>query len=409
MPIRQPLLVCVALLLSWPAAPATAGPATPEGIHVSFGADPRSQASVAWITYAPDPGSLVEYGPTPELGLVASGLSRTAPGSDRVLHEVHLAGLPADSLVHYRAGSPNAWSAVHTFRTAPAEPRPFRFVLFGDHGTSAQSERTVEFMANASADLAIIAGDLSYASGSAARWDQWFRILEPLAASVPTMPAPGNHEDEGSRLGTSAYRTRFALPGREMFYSFDYARTHFLVLHSTLDTAARELELDDMLAFAERDLRAATERRDAGELDFLVVVQHHPLYGNQAGSATSLRQVNAPLVALEEPLLHRYRVDLLLVGHNHHYERSHPMAAGLPTPLEDDARLGVVQVISGGGGRSLYEFRDPNDFDAWSAAHARRFHYVEFDVGADSIRARAIAVDDGPGELLDEFVIPRRS
>lgn len=151
------------------------------------------------------------------------------------------------------------------------------------------------------------------------------------------------------------------------------------------------------LLFAERDLAAAAARRARGELDFLVVVQHNPLWTNH----DSRGPLNPSLVLIEEQIFQRYQVDLLLVGHDHFYERSVRMAYGQPGPL------GYVQVISGGGGQSLYDFVPEDAFQDWSAAHAKRFHAVHYEVTAGAIRGRAVATD-GTGDVLDDFTVARR-
>ena len=64
------------------------------------------------------------------------------------------------------------------------------------------------------------------------------------------------------------------------------------------------------------------------------------------------------------PLFDRYGVDLVVCGHEHHYERSHPVRGTLPsdtlTPLPVDTRAdvidtskGTVHLVIGGGGTSI--------------------------------------------------------
>ena len=44
-------------------------------------------------------------------------------------------------------------------------------------------------------------GDLSYARGTASIWDEWFTMMEPVAARVPLMIGVGNHVSRVSHLG----------------------------------------------------------------------------------------------------------------------------------------------------------------------------------------------------------------
>ncbi len=389
----------------------------PRGIHIALGADAATSATITWFTDTlQDPGSALEYGTTPSLGSSATGTSSPTPGVQARTHDVSLSGLAPGGTVYYRVGGS---TQIRSFHTAPPAGAPFTFTVFADHGRTPQSISTVAQALAEDPDLVLMPGDLSYANGDQPDWDTWFDIMEPLAATRPVMVAPGNHET--SSEGSSAtYRNRLAMPGDELFYSFDYGNTHVLVLHSTLTHGAAEGVLPGMLAFAEADLIDASQRKSAGDIDFIVVMQHHPLYGNMAAETIEAeRQRNVPLIAAEERLLQLYDVDVLLTGHNHHFERSKPMVAGQPTTDERRSYVdptGYVEVITGGGGNSLYSFRDPNDFASWSAAYAKCFHYMEFRIEGSTLSADTISSSDNcfirgteypTGSLIDTFSITR--
>jgi predicted phosphodiesterase len=212
---------------------------------------------------------------------------------------------------------------VRTFTPGPAEGSPFRHL--GDHGTTAQSAATVAHLRERRPDLVLIAGDLSYANGTQPVWDRWFDLIEPFAATVPVMAAPGNHENEDGDAG-AAFKHRLSQPGTGAYYAFDA----------------------DIVAFV---------------------------------TSTAGVFVEDALIA-EEQILQRHLVDLLLVGHDHFYERSKPMAYGQPVPAG-----GCVEVKS------------------WSAAHADRLHVVLYDVQGDVMKAQAVATDV-PG--LPPVLAPRR-
>lgn len=163
-----------------------------------------------------------------------------------------------------------------------------------------------------------------------------------------------------------------------------------------------DLVVDELVGM-ELDLARAAARRAAGEIDFIVVTQHFPLYTNHR-----LRGPFSPAhVVAQEHILQRYQVDLLLVGHDHMYQRSAPMAYGLPT-VEG---IGYVQVIAGGGGQWLYEFT-PADFGeigsdpqnpymqwgSWMEAWAREFSFVEYEVAGPTIIGRAFGWADVEGQ-----------
>ena len=77
---------------------------------------------------------------------------------------------------------------------------------------------------------------------------------------------------------------------------------------------------------------------------------HHPLYSTGAHPPTE------ELVKALEPLFLKYKVDLVLQGHDHDYERTLPIKDGLP-----DEAAGIIYVTLGGGGNQLYIQRRNED------------------------------------------------
>lgn len=413
----------VLVLLAGAVGPASAiPPGAPRGVHVSFGADPRTQATVTWFTDGSvDPGGTVQYGGDDTLGTAVTAVTQPAPGVGALVHEAVVSGLPPGGRVHYRVIGSSGSSPIRTFATAPSSPRPYSFTVFSDHGTEPESMATARAVEDADPDFHLMAGDLAYAQPGDfsfpddTRWDTWFSQNEGLFSTVPLMVGPGNHEKE-TVGGLASYRARFALPGQEVYYSFDYLNTHVLVLQS--DRADASEVQPQMALFAEQDLLDAKARKDAGTIDFIIVMQHHPIYSNMRAAIESTyteRNTNPYLMVTEERLLHQYDVDILLTGHNHLYERTVPMRFGQGTTTERSTYTdpdGFIEVISGGGGEGLYRFKQKDDIASWSIGRAECFHYVRFDVDGRTLTARAIATGGQPelcppGAVLDTWTATR--
>lgn len=396
--------------------PPPAGPTiAPRGLHASFAGDPRTTRTITWFTDGgTDPGSVLEYGPvedgmdahaiaTAPLPSRAEGAASATYGVDALTHRATAVDLPAGQAIRYRVGSAQGWSAVQVLPAAAADT--FRFCHFGDHAQSEASRAVCAGVIARAPDFAIIAGDLAYANGEQSLWDSYFDMLEPLAARIPIMTAPGNHEAKDG--GGEGYASRVAQPGKGTYYSCDYGRVHFLystggsLLGSDLGSATALIE---ELVWIEADLAKAALRRAAGEIDFIVFVQHYTIWTDDDGRDPA----DFTLVLLEEQYLLRYGVDLLLVGHDHIYERSKPMAYGRP---KDD---GYVQLTQGGGGQSLYSLIP--DLADWSAAAAVRHGFSELAVEPGRITVTSYAVDDdanqlhadGALEVIDRFEIVAR-
>ena len=91
------------------------------------------------------------------------------------------------------------------------------------------------------------------------------------------------------------------------------------------------------------------------------------------------------------PVLERYRVALVLNGHDHNYQRF--VSAG-----------GVNYVVTGGGGKDLYPVtRCPSGTPRRVAAAARN-HFTAVEVRPRSLTVRAVG---GNGQVIDRVVIRR--
>lgn len=401
--------------------------------------------TVTWLTTGDATTGLVQWGVVPEgaapgrvrqgryLTATAHARTATAPpgrfeddtgettavdGEHPVqVHKALLDGVPAGSTVCYRVGDGAQWSPVEVFRTR-APDAPFLLGHVGDHGTNTASRRATAALVAADPDAVLLAGDISYANGYQPRWDEWAGQAEPLTSTVPLLPAPGNHEAKDYYGET--YRSRFSTPGQgRNWYTTDLGRAHLFVgtagcfLTEKDPSTAFDLVADELLGL-ERSLALGAARRAAGEIDFLVVGQHFPLYTNH----DTRGPFSPELVIAQEHVLQRYQVDLVLVGHDHMFQRSARMAYGEPTGSD----LGYVQVVAGAGGQSLYEFTDPEgpDWGDWCEAWARQYSYAEhlFEVGTvtTTVRGWDDAGDDGRSvdpalapRVLDTSVLHRKS
>jgi hypothetical protein len=95
---------------------------------------------------------------------------------------------------------------------------------------------------------------------------------------------------------------------------------------------------------------------------------------------------NKKLRRLFVPIFEQHGVQLVLAGHDHHYERTRPIG-------------GVTYVITGGGGKSTRSV-DPGEL----TAHAQEvYHFVHGEVRGVALHLRAI---DATGRVFDAVRIP---
>jgi 3',5'-cyclic AMP phosphodiesterase CpdA len=367
-----------------------AGTADPEQIHLQFGADASREVTVSWAT----PESVRR--PRVHLGLRNGGSGRTVQADTRTYidaksgvevftHHAELTDLDPGTSYVYHVTHDGAGLQYGSFTTAPSGRAPLRFTSFGDQATpekgnglasvwSAYNPPQVEALQPL---FHLLNGDLCYANISPDRpktWRDFFLENEVSARYRPWMPAAGNHENEvgNGPVGFRAYQTRFALPDhgetnpnfRGLWYTFKAGAVRVISLNNDDvclqdggDNYVRGYSQGAQQQWLERTLRAA---RDDQDTDWIVVCMH------QVSMSSAIKFNGADLGIRQAwlPLFDTYGVDLVVTGHEHHFERTLAVRGvdpGSPTlrPKVADANLdlvdttrGTVHMIIGGGGTS---------------------------------------------------------
>jgi acid phosphatase type 7 len=323
-------------------------------------------AVIAWMSEEPGAG-FVEYGETPELG------QERGDGRTGKRHAVTLSGLRPGSRYYYRVAGAQKTAS---FRTAPDEPGSgFTFAVVGDSGTGSKAQRAVAgLLERMQPDLILHTGDVVYPKGDDADYDpKFFAPYRRIVGSVPVFPSLGNHDVE-TKNG-APYLENFHLPRNDpeskgRYYSFDWGNAHFVALDS-------ELYYDDG---GDPERQKAWLERDLGETRQLwkFVFFHRPPYSSS--------EHGSDLVVREdlEPILARHGVDLVFSGHDHDYERT--------------VRIkGVTYVVTGGGGKDLYEAGESE----WTAFSRSAHHAVRVRIDGNRLRLEAIEPNGAVVDCLD--------
>ncbi|MEN3001382.1 MAG: metallophosphoesterase family protein [Armatimonadota bacterium] len=366
----------------------------PMQLRLAFGADPLTQMSITWQTRHPVDSPVVEYGETPHLGKRVYAERVSYPYETGIIYRALLTDLQPGQRYYYRVGSPQGgFSRAYAFRMPQAGLHDFVFTAFADHGTTRYSVQNSRNVLRHNPTFHFIAGDLSYANGRQPIWDTYLEQLEVLAARIPVMVCFGNHENERigeQRIGYIAAETRFAMPNRGQYYAFTIGHARFVAFNSN------ERDDEAQYAWLERTLQQARADR---AIRWLIVFAHHPLYGS-----TRRRGNNPAMIRRFQPLFDRHRVDLVIHGHDHVYERMYPMRnnrAVIRSGNRYRQGAGVVYVTCGGGGVSLYDLMpEPTP---WTAMREKTYCYLKVHVPArGALRVEAYRVDNS---LIEAFEI----
>ena len=257
---------------------------------------------------------------------------------------------------------------------------PLRFLVFGDSG-SCQPEQVAlaARMTEESADLVLHTGDLGYPAGSVEDLKAgYLDVYGRMMARTPFFACPGNHD-----YGTDDAKPFLALqstpasgvaePDRGRYYSFDRGPVHFIALDSNRPLMDAVENGGRMLRWLEEDLR-----KHAGAF-WKIVFFHHPPYAGGPNGNDVMTQLARRHIT---PILERHGVQLVLNGHEHSYQRSHPVG-------------GAVYVTTGGAGAGLYPVHPMPQVAAGRSVH----HYLRVEIGGWGLKLEAV---DGNGSVVDE-------
>lgn len=338
--------------------------------------------TIVWRTLAPS-DTVVEYGPGTSFGHRAGNAQ-----ASETKHAVTITNLTGGTSYSYRILSGGAVATLpSTFSTAAEPTAPaFTALVFGDSGSGTQWQLDLAArMANESFDLALHTGDVIYPDGAEKDYDpNFFRPYGPWLKSRPIFPAMGNH-DQMTANG-QAYMDAFVVnannpQGDKRYYSFEWGNAKFI----SIESVVLFTKPGPHLTWLQNELASNTRR-------WLVVFMHVPLYsvGFHGDSAT--------LQNLLGPIFEQYKVDLVLQGHDHNYERTAPIKRF----SNDPKWQGVPYIVTGGGGGQWYPVLTSHAQTIYSEAV---YHYTLLTFTNDAIKGRMVRVDGTQGE---SFAIPHQ-
>jgi predicted phosphodiesterase len=352
-------LALVALFLGQMAA----GSARAEITHGPYLSDvTMTSIVISWETKE-DSGSVVEYG-------TAGGdydEQAEEPGSVKK-HSVTLRDLMPSTSYHYRVVSDPDVGEDNTFHTAVEWFEPFTLAAYGDTRTNrADHQAVVNSMVEHEPALVLHSGDLVDNGNVLSQWDIFFDTTKELMKNTPFYPVLGNHERNAQHYYDFFYLPTGGGKENEQWYSFDYGNAHFVCLDSDVRYSK------DQLTWLEDDLARASR-----SAQWIFVNFHHPPYSSGShGSefATMPDWLNA---------FEAYGVDVVINGHDHHYERS----------VNND----IWYIVAGGGGAPLRGVNQkPNPYQVYAE---RTLHFCKIQIDGPHLTFEMIRPDGTIGDSM---------
>lgn len=299
---------------------------------------------------------VVRYGSSP--GNLAGGAVEASAVTD---HEVTVTGLTASMQYYYSVGTPTGsllGDASTYFYTFPAEgtAKKTRIWALGDFGNNSARHTSVknafknyvQNLGDPYIDLWLWLGDNAYNSGLDTEYQAYTFSTDQgyggdrFMKQTPIFATPGNHDyadNNDLRVNLNiAYYNVVSHPtnaeaggvasGTESYYSFTYGNIHVVSLDSdryedNADRTAdvRFVETKPQVSWLKQDLAAAQRNTN---IKWIIAFWHQPPYTkgtHDSDTEKQLRDVRMNLL----PVLEQYKVDLVLCGHSHVYERSRLM------------------------------------------------------------------------------------
>lgn len=401
------------------------------------------------------------------------------------IYEAHsyqavLKNLTPDTVYEYYVeskGTNPIKSEIYTLRTSPENPTNFTFVVMGD--TKAQYDVFNDlngdilkmFDKNAEKGIPGFVGFTGDYGGNGAfiEYDAWFNYgvggksnTKEMVARYPMIHVHGNHERLAPTWWNLFNFPEKAMKGwpdlnnegnEEYWYSYNYGNVHFVAFMSGYP---KQEWNKAQLEWLKNDLARAKQAKDAGEIDWVVILLHHSIYTTSTGHMNDvledagLMEEGGFIDIAEES----GAVDVVFTAHDHNYERTKNIV-GYRSRLEGElqqaqyykkdnayaeegsgrfgeatADKGIIFITSAGAGaqnRDMYPIEEVGD-SSWlafrktdpaleeAASTHPVFHYMTIDVTPDTLTITAVEkdvahlegweeADDGFNGVLDSIVI----
>lgn len=340
------------------------------------------------------------------------------------MHTVILKGLKLGTRYFYKFGSDkDGWSSVYSLMSRPDESvKSAKFIAYADMGVdpapaaTSTAVRSYQDVMDGYDSFLLHFGDISYARGHAHVWDEFFHVIEPYATRVPYMISIGNHEydyvtgganDPSGAMGEDGrmdfhpdwanygedssgecsvpmyYRWDAPANGNGIYwYSFDYGGIHVIQISSEHDWRRGSKQYK----WLENDLKNV----DRKKTPWVVLTSHRMMYTTQLGEEADYKVAQHFRDEVED-LLWTYKVNLMLVGHQHSYERSCAVRNGKCT---EDGQ-GPVHIVIGSAGAGLEKQGFSKELGEWSVSHLNDWGYLRVDSTEEAMSVQFVLNRNG--------------
>jgi len=333
----------------------------PTEIVISLG-EKQTSMGINWMTIPAVKDSVVYYakkdgfdGRFKEARGTSSIIAVTPGFNERMSHKVTLTDLDPGAAYIYRVGDGKAFQSWQYEFTAPPDPKKvdgFSFLFMSDpQSVSLKDYESLAFCYNYGLSqvenpaFTLLTGDITQDGYKASQWSCFFQSVQNRLASIPFMPAMGNHDFKGDPKYLTV-NSRFNTPangaggdiGRTNYW-FEYGDAFFAVLNTeAVPNAAIKTNLEKQLDWLDAAVKKTTKKWK------IVAFHAGPYSSNHDGT---------PIKNIAAARLEAMKIDLVLSGHDHLYLR---------TSMKGDTKVSPGQsttyVTGGTCGNKYYAYLD---------------------------------------------------
>ena len=277
---------------------------------------------------------------------------------DRVKHSFYVPR--KGSLLNYRIKSKDPLVDKTSGRIFSPDSLPFLVAISGDFdGNIEVSRRILESIGNKNPALFIQLGNITSGKIRKEEFGDFFLKNKAFFTSIPFAPVYGEKD-----IDIEDWKELFGLSGKGGYYSINLPETKILVLNT------------ETLGVGSPQYVWLTNELEKSWNLWKVVAMHKPIYSSCKNQDEGIKGMHNIL----EPLFERYRVNIVLCGHDHIYERYE--------------KNKVVYITSGCGGAPFDSIVMSNDYRLASAE--RLHHYVLLKIGRRRIAGVVCSIDRIP-------------
>ena len=238
--------------------------------------------------------------------------------------------------------------------------------------------------------------------------------------------AIGDHEYSDTSGGAMGVINQYLKPLnlQKTYYSFDINNVHVTVIDPFIDYKPGSPQYQ----FIDGDLKSASTNSN---IDWIFAVQSTPMY-----TSPSKHPSDYVITDTYYPLFDKYDVDLVLSSDNHNYQRTFPLdyhssVASSDNPIivnkngknyhsinynnyKDNDKNGIIYLITGTAGRSLYELEGKASFIA--KQDDKHFGILNIEIKGNTLKGTFYANEnklsqnyylDYHNNIVDQFTISK--